>query len=151
MPIQWSRNKDSFYGIVLESYDNILAIQEQVHKTLEIAQDKNGWNCVIFDIWIYTECRLICTIQDKSKARKQDSDFNVSLQLNEISSLLREAAPLEYSKTLQHCQRRVINTIKTTFQNEKFLMSFDEFWLKNPFVVRFYIEGVLEKTELQFG
>jgi len=150
MKLDWK--DDGFYfQAIVSANDNILhAIQLAILKVLQLAEGKDNWNCIMMDMWMHNQGRLICNIQDQEEPVGKDKGFRVALQFHEYSEKLRSTSESEYNQVLHDLKLDLVEKIKEAFNDEDFLMSFDDEWVQNKFTVRVASVGQRLNFEIRF-
>ncbi len=150
MKIQW-KNSDEYYHTKLDgTFDKKEAIKQLILKILELSKDRESWNLVVIDKWVYDLGRLIGNIQNDDQAIGMDRGYRVAVQfLDYYEKLENSLSDLdEYNYNLEIMDEELEELIIDIIHEEDFKAQLMEYYEKNPFMIEISKQG--QRTELMF-
>ena len=143
MEINWI-NSDEYYHFDLENgLNKEETIKQLILKTLELSSDREAWDVIILDKWIFNLGRLIANIQNASEAVGMDRGYRVALTFNEYAEGLNlvEDDEEKYDYAIESYNSDLEQVISEVLGDEEFRKMLKPFYDKNPFTIEVCEQG----------
>lgn len=135
MEITWT-SSDSYHSAEIENgADKVAAIQQQILKILDLAGEKEDWNVIILDKWVFNLGRLIGNIQNDDEAVGLDRGYRVGIRFREYYEKMEAATEneQEYNGLIDTFNEELELLVIDALQDPEFSKKMADAYSRHPF------------------
>jgi len=141
MKVEWKNSDEYYHSKLDESFDKKEAIKQLILKILDLSQDKENWNLIVLDKWVFNLGRLIGNIQNEDQAIGMDRGYRVAIQFLDFYNRLENSPDNQYDDNLELINEEMENLIIDVIHEENFKSQLVKFHSTNPFTIEISEQG----------